>query len=142
MKLLSVKLGVISIIVGFSIFTYGEVWDKDWKLFKRTEDARFYYDKKDITYTYLPKMAKVWVRQVYTKKGKIDMIKLLGPHYEKLSYSINSLEFDCEAKLTSSFSMAHYSKNGDVLDLVDATEKWESIPPLSMFDALYRKVCK
>ncbi len=141
MKLLSVKLGVISVIVGFSIFTNGEVWGKDWTLLKKTEDFRFYYDKRDITYS-PKKIAKVWVRQVYTKKGKMDMIKLLGPNYGKLSYSINSLEFDCGAKLIHFLSTAHYSKNGDILDLVDATEKWESIPPLSTFDALYRRVCK
>ncbi len=142
MKLLSVKLGVILVIVGFSMFGYGEVRGKDWKLFKKTEDAKFYYDKKDITYSPQKIIAKVWVREVYTNKGKMDMINLVGPHYEKLSYSINSFEFDCGAKLIHFLSMTYYSENGDVLDLENPADKWESIPPLSVFDALYKKVCK
>jgi len=92
MKSLLVKLGVI--LIGVAIFGCAEVWGTDWKLFKKTEDAKFYYDKKDVTH--LPqKIIKVWIKQVYTKKGVIDMINLIGPRYENLSYSINSLEFDC-----------------------------------------------
>jgi len=139
MKSLSIRLGVTLVIIGLELFTYAEVWGKDWKLFKKTEDAKFYYDKKDITHQ---NIVKVWIRQVYTKKGKMDMLNLVGPRYGKLSYSINSLEFDCGAKLIHFLSMAYYSKNGDVLDLENPPDKWESIPPNSMFDALYKKVCK
>jgi len=131
---------VVVIVIGLAIFCHAEVWGEDWKLFKQTEDAKFYYDKKDITP--LPqKIVKVWVREVYGQKGKMDMINLVGPRYENLSYSINSLEFDCGAKLARFLSMTYYSKNGDVLDLEDPPSNWESIPPNSMFDALYKKVC-
>ena len=139
MKSLLVKLGVI--VVGLAIFANAEVWGEDWKLLKKADDAKFYYDKKDVTYL-APGILKVWIRQVYTKKGKMHMINLVGPRYENLSYSINSLEFNCEAKLTRFLSMTHYSKNGDVLDLENSPDKWESIRSNSMFDALYKKVCK
>jgi hypothetical protein len=141
MKSLSGKLGVISTIIGLTIFGYGEVWGEDWKLYKKTEDAKFYYDKKDITHS-PQKIVEVWIRQVYTKKGKMDMINLVGSRYENLSYSINSLEFDCGARLIHFLSMTYYSKNGDVLDLEFPPDKWESIRPHSMFDALHKKVCK
>jgi hypothetical protein len=141
MKSLVVKLGIISTIIVLTIFGYGEVWGEDWKLFKKTEDAKFYYDKKDMTHL-AQRSVKVWVRQVYGQKGKMDMINLVGPRYEKLSYSINSLEFDCGPKLIRFLSMTYYSKNGDVLDLEKSPDKWEAIPPNSMFDALYKKVCK
>ena len=141
MKSLSGKLGVISAIVGLTLFGYGEAWGEDWELFKKTEDAKFYYDKKDIAHS-PPRIVRVWVRQVYTRKGKMDMVNLVGPRYEKLSYSINSLEFECGAKLIHFLSMTYYSKNGDVLDLENPSDKWESIRPHSMFDALYKKVCK
>ncbi len=113
----------------------------DWKLFKKTVDAKFYYDTRDITRS-SPKIVQVWIREVYTKKGKMDMVNVVGSRYENLSYSINSLEFDCGAKMVRFLSLAYYSKNGDVLDLENPPEKWESIPPNSMFDALYKKVCK
>jgi hypothetical protein len=38
--------------------------------------------------------------------------------------------------------MTYYSKNGDVLDLENPPDQWESILPRSMFDTLYRKICK
>jgi hypothetical protein len=141
MKSLSGKLGVISTIIGLTIFGYGEVWGEDWKLLKKTEDAKFYYNKKDIIDS-PQKIVKIWMRQVYTKKGKMNMIKLVGPRYENLSYSINSLELDCGAKLIHFLSMTYYSKNGDVLDLENPSDKWESIRPDSVFDALHKKVCK
>jgi hypothetical protein len=141
MKSLAGKLGVNPVVMGLAIFGYSELWGEDWKLFKKTVDAKFYYDTKDITHS--PQtMVSVWIRQVYTKKGKADMINLVGPRYEHLSYSINSLEFDCGEKTVHFLSMAYYSKSGDVLDLEDSPEKGESINPNSMFDALYNKVCK
>ena len=142
MKPLWVKSRVILVVVmGLSIFCYSEVWGEDWKLIKKTGDAKFYYDAKDITRS-PQKMVSVWIKQVYTKKGKMDMINLVGPRYEKLSYSINSLEFDCAAKKMRFLSMTYYSKSGDILDLENPSDKWEAIAPNSMFDALYKKVCR
>ncbi len=139
MKSLSVRSGVM--LIGLIIFGYAEVWAEDWKLFKKTEDAKFYYDKQDITHL-SQKMVKVWIREVYTKKGRSDMLNLVGPRYDNLSYSINSLEFDCGGKMVRFLSMAYYSKSGDVLDLENPPDKWESIPVNSMFDVLFKKVCK
>ena len=141
MKSWARKAGVISVVMGLTLFGYSEVWGKDWKLFKKTVDAKFYYDAKDIIRS-SEKMARVWIKQVYTKKGKMDMINLVGPRYEHLSYSINSLEFDCGARIVRVLSMTHYSKAGDILGLEDSPDKREAITPNSMFDALYNKVCK
>ncbi len=139
MKSLSVRSGVM--LIGLIIFGYAEVWAEDWKLFKKTEDAKFYYDKQDITHL-SQKMVKVWIKEVYTKKGRMDMLNLVGPRYDNLSYSINSLEFDCGGKMIRFLSMAYYSKNGHVLDLENPPDKWESSPVNSMFDVLFKKVCK
>jgi len=141
MRPLLVQSRAILVVMGLAIFCYSEVWGEDWKLFKKTVDAQFYYDTKDIT-RFPEKMFSVWIKQVYTKKGKMDMINLVGPRYENLSYSINSLEFDCGAIKMRFLSMTYYSKNGDVLDLENPPDRWEAITPNSMFDALYKKVCK
>ena len=141
MKTLSLKLRVALAVVGLTLFGYADVWGEDWKLFKKTEDAKFYYDKQDITH--LPqKMVKVWIKQVYTKKGKVDMIKLAWPRYESLSYSINSLEYDCGGEMVRFLSMTYYSKNKDVLDLENPPDKWEPVRENSMFAVLFKKVCK
>jgi hypothetical protein len=33
-------------------------------------------------------MVKAWIKQVYIKKGKMDMVTLIGTRYDKLSYTI------------------------------------------------------
>ena len=58
-----------------------------WKLIKKTEDAKFYYDNKNGIQS-PQKMVKVWIKQGYMKKGKLDMVTLVGAGYEKLSYLI------------------------------------------------------
>ena len=141
MKSFWVNLGVILAVVGLTLLGYLDVWGEDWKLFKKTEDAKFYYDKQDITHL-SQKLVKVWIRQVYTKKGKMDMMNLVGQRHEGLSYSINSLEYDCAGKMVRFLSMTYYAKNGDVLDLENPPDKWEPIPVNSMFEVLFKKVCQ
>lgn len=141
MKLSSVKLGVMLVFIGFTVFTYAKVWGVDWDLLEKMEVTKFYSDKKDVTHS-PTKLFKVWIRQVYTEKGQMGMISLVRPHYENLSYSIKCLEFDCGAKLTRFLTITYYSENGDLLGLEPPPDKWESIPPNSMFDAIYKLVCK
>jgi len=136
MKSLLGKVGVI-VFIGLAIFGNAEAWGADWQLLEKIEDTKSYHDKKDAHSP--PKNVKVWIKQVYTRE---DMINLVGPRYENLSYSINSLEFRCGAGLTRILSMTYFSENGDLLGLQDPAKKWESIPPNSMFDALYKMVCK
>jgi len=141
MKSSLVKLGVMLVFIGFALFTYTEVWGADWELLEKIEVTKFYSDKKDVTHS-PPKFFKVWIRQVYTEKSQMGMISVVRPHYENLSYSIKSLEFDCGAKLTRFLTITYYSENGDLLGLESSPDKWESIPPNSMFDAIHKLVCK
>ena len=141
MKSSSVKLGVMLVLIGFAVFTCMEVWAADWELLEKMEVTKFYSDKKDATHS-PPKIVKVWIRQVYTEKSQMGIISLVRPHYENLSYSIKFLEFGCVAKLTRILSITYYSENGDLLGLENPPDKWESIPPNSMFDAIYKLVCK
>jgi len=138
MKSLSIKLGVI--LVGLLTFAHAEVRGADWELLEKIEETKSYSDKKD---AHSPqKIVKVWIKQVYSERDRNILISLVGPRHENLSYSINSLEFVCGRKLTRFLSMAYYSENGDLLSLENPPDKWESIPSNSMFDALYKKVCK
>ncbi len=139
MKSFPAELGVI--LLGLFIFGYAEAWGADWALLEKIDATKFYYDEKDVTHS-PQKIVAVWIRQVYSERDKSILGNLVGRRYENLSYSINSLEFVCGAKLTRFLSMTYYSDNGDLLNLEDPPDKWESIPPNSMFDALYKIVCK
>jgi hypothetical protein len=141
MKSSLVKLGVMLIFIGFAVFTYAKVWGEDWELLEKMEVTKFYSDKKDITHS-PPKIFKVWIKQVYTAKSQMGMISVVRPHYENLSYSIKSFEIACMSKLTRFLTITYYSENGDLLGLENPPDKWESIPPNSMFDAIYKLVCK
>ncbi len=139
MKSLMVRVGVI--LIGLAIVSYAEVWGADWALLEKIEATKFYYDEKDVTHS-PQKIVKVWIRQTYTDRDKNILINLVGRRHENMSYSINSLELVCGAKLTRFLSITHYSENGDLLSLENPPDKWESISPNSMFDALYKMVCK
>ncbi len=132
--------GVVVAMVGFAIFGYAEVLGADWQLLEKIENTKSHDDKKDAPSS--EKIVKVWIKQVYTEKDKNILISLVGSRYENLSYSINSLQFDCGGKLTRFLSTTNFSENGDLLSLENPSDKWESIPPNSMFDALYKLVCK
>ena len=41
MKTLSLKLRVALAVVGLTLFGCADVWGEDWKLFKKSEDAKF-----------------------------------------------------------------------------------------------------
>ena len=82
------------------------------------------------------------MKHVYTKKGIVDMVKLLGPHFENLGHSIELLELNCTSKMVRFLSMIYYSKQEYILEVEIPTDKWEVFHPNSMFDTLYRKVCK
>ncbi len=132
-----IKWGIILIVI--NIFCHAEARVEAWKLFQETENSKFYYDER--TTLHLPKqIVKVWVKQVYNQKRVAD--KSEGPPFEKISYSIKVLECDCAVKSIRFLSIAHYAKNGDVVTLENPPDRWESIPPKTMFETLYKTVCK
>jgi len=62
MKFISVKLGVILLIIGL-IFGHAEVWGVDWCHYGMSEKGQFYYDKDSLTY--LPEgVVRVWERVI------------------------------------------------------------------------------
>ena len=122
MKSLLVKLGIV--LIGLIVSTYAEVWGADWALLEKVEATKFYYDEKDITHS-PQKIAKVWITQIYTENDKGILLNLVGRRYENLSYSINSLELVCGAKLTRFLTKTYFSENGDLLGLEDPPDKWE-----------------
>ncbi len=132
----SSKWGVLLIVI--NIFGLAEARVEAWKLFQKTENSKYYYDERN-TFRLTKNVVRVWVKQVYIKKRVED--KSEGPPFEKLSYSIKVLDCDCSAKSIRFLSISHYSKDGDVLDLKNPPDQWQSIPTNSMFETLYEAVC-
>ena len=137
---LSVKLGVL--VIGFSIFSYSEVWGADWKLFaSNSEMGDFYYDVQHITRP-SKDIVRVWVRLKYTDKGVSRTVKELGKAVENLSYAIGLEEMNCSGKRTRTLFVSHYSKEKTVLHTSSRYGEWTNIVPDSNWEDLYKAVCK
>ncbi len=67
MKSHSINLGVI--VIGLLVLIHAQAWGKDWKLFSKTEEAKFCYDKEDVTHL-SQKVVKVWMRRCANKWEK------------------------------------------------------------------------
>jgi hypothetical protein len=139
MKSLSRKLGVI--LIGLTIFGYGEVWGADWKLYDLDGQILRYYDTESITRP-SKNIARVWVRLEYTDKGVIELVKKFGKHYENFKVIIALNEMNCSDKKIRNLSITHYSNEGKVILKASRKSEWEYIVPQSVAENLYKFVCK
>jgi len=139
MKSILGKLGVI--LVGLTIFTYGEVWGADWKPYFVHEHFLAYYDTQSITHP-SKNIVKVWTRWDYTEKGVIDNVGELGKRYENLSHCIVLREINCLEKTFRHLSLTYYDNKGGVIYFSTSPSELGFIVPESMAEVLYKEVCK
>ena len=139
MKSLSVKLGVV--LSGLFIFTYGEVWGADWKLYGFNNYSLLYYDAQSITRP-SKNIVRVWEKFTYTEKGVMDTVGSLGKKYEDLSHSINLDEINCIEKMIHSLSGTYYDNGGGVIYTFSSRSEWDFIIPESLGELLYKEICK
>jgi hypothetical protein len=147
MKSSSFKLGFILVVIGFSIFTYTEVWGDDWKYFSRDDKGGYFYVPEYISHP-SKNIVTVRTKQVFTEKGVMNAVKgiesMEGKH-ETLHHAISLYEFDCADKKFNISVMEFYSKDGKFLFSLDYYLKppdWNHIDPGSTEERLYEIVCK
>jgi len=144
MKCLSVKLGMVSVIIGLTIFGYPEVWGADWRLFAETDLYECFYDTEGATPS-SNNIVDVWAKLEYTKKGVNGIVKEFGKHYANLSYSLELLEINCAEKKDRILSITEYSAEGKILyanSVQGRPPAWKIIPRESVDERLYKAVCK
>jgi hypothetical protein len=83
----SVRLGVISVVIGLAIFGCAEAWGWDWRLYAKTDLYECFYDAEDMIRS-SQDIVEVWTKSEYTERGVAEMVKKFGKHYENLSYSL------------------------------------------------------
>jgi hypothetical protein len=132
-------LGVI--LIGLFIFSHGEVWGADWKLYFFHENIWAYYDAQSITRP-SKNIVRVWTRGDFTEKGVIDYVGDFGEKYENLSHLKDLLEINCLEKMIRGLSMTIYDSKGKVIDFFSSPLKWDFIIPESRGESLYKEVCK
>jgi hypothetical protein len=143
-KSLSVKFGIVSVVVGLAIFGYAKVWGADWKRFAETDLYECFYDAED-TAPSSENIVDVWTKLEYTEKGVNGIVTKFGKHYAHLSYSLELWEVNCAEKKDRILSITEYSSEGKILYADSAEEKlppWKIIPRQSVDESLYKAVCK
>jgi hypothetical protein len=144
MESLSVKLVIVSAVMGLTIFSNVAVWGRDWKLFAETDLYECFYDADD-TAPSSGNIVDVWTKLEYTKKGVDGIVAKFGKHYADLSYSLELWEVNCAQKKDRILSITEYSAEGKILYADSAEEKlppWKIIPRQSVDESLYKAVCK
>ena len=139
MKSLSVKLGVI--LIGLLIFGYAEVWGADWKLYGDSEYYMGFYDAQNITHP-SKNIVRVWTRWDYKEIGVIDYVRKFGEEYKNFSFAIGLWEINCVEKMRNLVSGTYYDNKGEVIYSSDSPSEWKVIIPGTMYENLYKEVCK
>ncbi|HXX36323.1 MAG TPA: surface-adhesin E family protein [Thermodesulfobacteriota bacterium] len=147
MKSLSVKLGVI--LIGFSIFSYVEVWGADWKYFAaRADGILYWYDAQGVTYR--PNN----VIQVWVKKVKADEImrmvesgtKITASELEQMTLGRNHdrslIEIDCVENTFHILQRLNYDSKGVLKSGESSPGGKKPIVKNSAAERLYQAVCK
>ena len=140
MKSLSLRLGVILVAIGFTIFYHAEVWGEDWRLYGQDGFASYYYDA-DKTIRPSKNIVRVWGKVIYTKEGGTGLATRLGKGFRTLNFSIDLYEFDCEKREYKELQRTFFSQRatylGEQSDLSGGYVNQGSIQ-----EKLYKIICK
>jgi hypothetical protein len=123
--------------------------DKDWVKYNRDNDGNVYsYKKINIEQDKVKYIVQLWIKKVYSKKGKEKEIQsrikdgLSTEGYDKLSHIVSLGDIDCNKQMKQTLSLTRYDSDNKILNSWDYDRKWEYIVPESQGDKLRKKVCK
>lgn len=121
--------------------------NRDWETFGTSNDAAYYYDKRDITR--VSDRLSVWTLIKVPEEFKKDTIEKMKKAYPKKTINYQAygesrelLEIDCGKKQFRTKLSVMFDNRGDVLSDMRGDEDWKAIESDSLNDVLYQKVCK
>ena len=136
-------------IIGLAIFSHAEVWGEDWKLFSVGSEGIFWwYDSQGVTY-HPDKMIRVWVKKVKAEEifamiksgAKIDRLELEKMISER-DYERSLMEIDCVERTVNRLQKLNYDSKGVLKSGESKLGTKKDIPPESVAEQLYKRVCK
>jgi len=142
MKLMIGKL-MITVVTGFLVFGYGEVWGADWKFIRMNKGGdSCYYDVASLIRP-SEKIVRGSVKIVYSEKSVNREVERLGPSYKDLSHIIILWEMNCIEKKAAFLEITTYSKSEKIIKSNKVkTITWASIVPDTIGEDLYKLLCK
>lgn len=139
-KSLSVKWGVIFLIIGAAILGHAEGWGFDWKYYGTNEEGSYFYETESMTRS-SKGIVRVCVQSIYTEKGIFHWVKEGGKEFQNLDFSLVLSEFNCAERSIHHLHILFYSKNQKVFYPIQ-NDEWQLFVPDSMSGALFQEICK
>ena len=143
------KLIIVSVIVIF--ISMGIVYLKnqhsiiavkinDWVFITGNDDGNWYYKSNLIFVDKQTHIIKVWVKTVYSDKGKHDFLKIYkNEKYNEFNHSLSLVLIDYQNKNYHEDNVVYYSNSGNIIGGNESTIKYISIPK-SVGDKLLIKI--
>lgn len=139
MKSLLGKLGVI--LIGLTIFTYGQVWAADWVWVDRGSTGDVFRDRESISYLE-GGLVRVWEKEVLNEKGIDTYVQKYGVNFRNVTEHRSFIEIDCLNKRYRYLSISWYSKDGGLISAVKEPTEWMYIVPESWGYWASKQLCK
>ncbi|MGC9031760.1 MAG: surface-adhesin E family protein [Minisyncoccia bacterium] len=141
------KLTFIALVILMLVKTCFAEEDERWLFIGKDIYGNNYIDIKSIE-LYKSSQIKVWVKTIYSEKGKKRDInerkKRKLPIYPDLYATVYGLIVDCNTKKLGVFSLNDYTKNGEILDSSDIPESsvsLKSVDPGSIGEKIINNAC-
>jgi hypothetical protein len=114
----NMKKFLMIILSGTLLFAPGKIWGADWKYYGENQNASYFFDVASITLyknVIQQTIVKVWVKAVYSEKGRLDEKRKLGGNLSNITDSIAREEIDCKNKRQQVLALTVYSMEGEVV---------------------------
>jgi hypothetical protein len=148
-ELFRLILVILVSLVSLFIFSFYGYCDDDWVYVDRVDSNEYfslYYRKSSVKVNKQDKILKVWVKRVYTEKGRIDYLKNFTGIKNQKQLDMNHtlilylLDYNDWKSIVTHKTV--YSKSGKVLDDGGDKINWNDIQPNSVGDILFNKILK
>jgi len=129
-------------LINFPSNGYGD----DWVLIKKDDNSSKYYNSSSIKIDEESQIIKVWVKKMYSEKGRINYLKDLGSikqsYYKDIKTDLYLLLLNYKDWKFSQTFLKRYSKSNKELFDNEYPIKWYDIEKDSEVDFLTNKILK
>lgn len=117
-----------------------EAWGADWKYFGQTQTASYFFDVESMIRQ--ENIVRVWVKAVYSEKGRLDEEGKLGGDYWNLTDSVALVEINCKNKWHHVSMIIVYSMEGKGIISGGREREQDFIVPESILESFCKTVNK
>ncbi|MHB9075157.1 MAG: hypothetical protein ACYC6G_16725 [Desulfobaccales bacterium] len=113
----------------------------DWVLVKNTDEGDWYYKSNSINIDDQTNIIKVWVKIVYTDKGKQEFMETHKENrYKDIDRSLSMVSINYKRLIYQENRVVYYSKSDNIIGSDELSIKKDNFIPKSIGDALLNKI--